>query len=64
MDEVEVFITLCDPLNPGFGYSIKISCRDTILLHTSRHPISGTSMTYHDALSVATMYGSPNKETK
>ncbi len=54
-----VHISLCDPLNPAFGYQIQVEDRDGITrLHTSRAPDTGADLlTYADALRVAGLYG-------
>ena len=46
-----------DPLNPGFGYEIKVSFNGNVVLWTSHHPISGDPLTYHGCVEVAAMYG-------
>lgn len=54
----EVHITLCDILNPGFGYQLRIvDTTGRSLLFTDRDPATGSNLsTYADALRVATMY--------
>jgi len=54
----ETHITLCDPLNEGLGYQVRIvNNRGITLLFTSRDPITGADLlTYTDALRVATFY--------
>jgi hypothetical protein len=54
----EVHITLCDPLNPGFGYQIRVTGdRGEQLLFTSRDPVTGKDLeTMSDALRVASWY--------
>lgn len=53
-----VIITLCDPLNAGFGYQIKVqNDRGGILLFANRDPATGAELlTLADALRVAHSY--------
>jgi hypothetical protein len=54
----ETHITLCDHLNEGFGYQIRIvDTRGVTLLFTSRDPVNGLDLlTHSDALRVAAAY--------
>lgn len=54
----ELCVSLCDPLNPEFGYQVKIhDDRGKLLLLTSRNPVTGKDLwTYKDALEVAYYY--------
>jgi hypothetical protein len=56
----EVYISLCDPLNAGFGYQVRIlDARGDTLLFTGRDPVTGSDLlTLADALRVAGMYQS------
>jgi len=56
----EARITLCDHLNEGFGYQVRIvDTRGDVLLFTSRDPVSGKDLlTYEHALRVAGAYAS------
>jgi hypothetical protein len=56
----EVRVALCDPLNPGFGYSVRlVDDRGRTLVLTSRDPESGADLhTCADALRVAGVYAS------
>jgi len=56
----EVHITLCDHLNAGFGYQIRVVDQSgRTILFTSRDPSTGRDLlTYDDALRVAVGYGS------
>ena len=64
MQNLEASITLCDPLNPGFGYQIRITRvappgAPIDVLFTSRDPATGKSLlTYEQCLDVLTMYRS------
>jgi hypothetical protein len=59
--EVEVSIALCDGMNPGFGYALKVTRRDVTLLATTRDPVTGEHLTYEAALRVALTYATkPN----
>lgn len=53
-----VLITLCDNLNPGFGYQIRIQDQQgKTLLFTSRDPSTGKDLlTLGEALLVASYY--------
>ena len=57
MDSYDCTITPCDPLNPEFGYSIRVERNGTTLLYTAQHPVTGADLTYHSAVEVAAMYG-------
>jgi hypothetical protein len=54
----DVSISLCDHLNPGFGYQVKITDdRGNVLLFSGRDPQTGKDLlTYADALVVASYY--------
>ena len=54
-----VAITLCDVLNPGFGYQIRVTGEGgKQLLFTSRDPQTGKDLrSFDDALRVASYYG-------
>lgn len=55
---------LCDHLNPGFGYQLKISnaTNGTRLLFTSKHPVTGDDLlTARDCLDVIEAYVPPRK---
>jgi hypothetical protein len=56
----EVRVALCDPLNPGFGYSVRlVDHRGKTLVLTSRDPETGADLlTCADALRVAGVYAS------
>jgi hypothetical protein len=54
--EVEVSITLCDGLNPGFGYAIRVTRRGAVLLTATRDPVTGEHLNFTAALRVAAMY--------
>lgn len=53
-----VNISLCDPLNPGFGYQVCIESTDgRVLLFTSRDPMTSADLlTLSDVLRVVGMY--------
>ena len=70
MQNLEASITLCDPLNPGFGYQIRITRAappgaPIDVLFTSCNPATGESLlTYEQCLDVLTMYRrAPGGET-
>ncbi len=52
-------ISLCDPLNAGFGYQIRITdTQDNLLIYTSVDPATGKDLvTFGDAIRVAAQYG-------
>lgn len=54
----EIHTALCDHLNEGFGYQIRIiDTRGNTVLFTSCDPANGTDLlTYKDALRVAEQY--------
>lgn len=54
----EVHVSLCDHLNSGFGYQLRIvDDRGALLLLTTCDPVSGRELlTVDDALRVATAY--------
>ena len=64
MQNLEASITFCDPLNPGFGYQIRITRAappgtPIDVLFTSINPATGESLlTYEQCLDVLTMYRS------
>lgn len=64
MQDLEATIFFCDPLNPGFGYQIRITRAappgaPVDVLFTSRHPVTGEDLlTYEQCLDVLTMYRS------
>jgi hypothetical protein len=60
-NEIEASFTLCDHLNPGFGYQLRISRRrhggNEKLLFTSRAPDTGDDLlTAADCMRVIAMY--------
>ena len=56
-DMIEATINLCDPLNPGIGYQVKVTKRGRTVLHTSYFPDTGESiLTFTEAVRVLTMY--------
>lgn len=58
----EVTISICDHLNPGFGYQMRITDGRTgeTVLFTSKSPTTGQPLlTYEDCLEVAAMYAKP-----
>lgn len=54
--EVEVSIRLCDALNPGFGYALRVTRRGVVLLATTLDPVTGEHLTLDAALRVALAY--------
>ena len=64
VQNLEASITLCDPLNPGFGYQIRITRAappgaPIDVLFTASNPATGESLlTYEQCLDVLTMYRS------
>jgi hypothetical protein len=70
MQNLEASISLCDPLNPGFGYQIRITRSappgaPVEVLFTSRNPATGSNLlTYEQCLDVLELYRStPRKST-
>lgn len=57
MDSWDITFGPNDPLNPGFGYYIKVECNGRRLLYTPTHPVTGKDLDYHTCLEVAAMYG-------
>jgi len=64
VQNLEASITLCDPLNPGFGYQIRITRAappgtPVDVLFTACNPATGESLlTYEQCLDVLAMYRS------
>ena len=55
---------LCDPLNSGFGYQVKIenACTGEVLLHRSNHPVTlGELLTPGDCLDLISWFVAPDK---
>lgn len=52
-----VTFSLCDHLNPGFGYQIKIvNGNGATVLLTDKHPLTGADLDFAGCLEVASMY--------
>jgi hypothetical protein len=64
VQNLEASISLCDPMNPGFGYQIRIvraapPGAPVDVLFTSRDPVTGKDLlTYEQCLDVLAMYRS------
>lgn len=59
----DISFSLCDHLNPGFGYQLRINNAENgeTLLFTSRNPDTGADLlTVHDCLDVARIYTGNN----
>ena len=62
MQNLEATISICDPMNPGFGYQIRITRAappgtSVDVLFTSRNPVTGKDLlTYEQCLDVLAMY--------
>ncbi len=61
-DSYDVTITPCDPLNPGFGYAIKIEKNGVRILYTASDPRTGNSLDYASCVKLAGQYG-PKRTT-
>jgi hypothetical protein len=67
VQNLEASITLCDPLNPGFGYQIRITRAappgaPIDVLFTASNPATGESLlTYEQCLDVLAMYRSTSR---
>ena len=50
-----------DPLNPGFGYHIRVEHGGTgeVLLSTAKHPVTGRDIDFSDCLEIAGWYAIP-----
>lgn len=57
--DLDVTFGVCDHLNPGHGYFIRITRSDNgqKVLHTSQHPVTGKDLDFAGCLEVAAMYG-------
>lgn len=56
-NEIKASFTLCDRMNPGFGYQLHISRRHETLLWTSKAPDTGNDLlTAADCMRVIAMY--------
>lgn len=68
MQDLEASISFCDPLNPGFGYQIRLTRAappgaPVDVLFTSCNPATGKSLlTYEQCLDVLAMYRSSPSE--
>ena len=57
----QVVIALCDVLNPGFGYQVRVvDERGLLLISASKDPVTGSDLlSLADAIRVAATYASP-----
>lgn len=56
----ELAITLCDALNPGHGYQMRLTLGGADVFFGAKDPATGADLlTYADALRVASYYGPP-----
>jgi len=56
MDSWDVTFGPIDPLNPGFGYEIRVERNGQTVLFTGSHPVTGKSLDFASCLEVAAMY--------
>ncbi len=67
MANLEASLSLCDPMNPGFGYQLRIvrvaaPGAPVDVLFTSRNPVTGEDLlTFGQCLDVLAMYREPAK---